>query len=205
LDILLFYGYEFLSAFLPFMALFFLLSRKGNFSISKISYMMLIIFSVYIIAVYHFTGAGTLQELHTFQLKINRYELNLIPFSNEIDIVGYLLNILLLVPFGILVPFLWGKMNHFRYIAETGLLFSFFIECSQLLNNRSTDVDDLIMNTIGAVIGLMLYRIFDKLTKSNYQRKDIPVFLMAVSILIPFLGRFLFFNEMGLAHSLYGF
>ncbi len=205
MDILLFYGYEFLSAFLPFMIVLFILDRKRNVSISKTSYMILLIFSVYIIAVYHFTGAGTLQELHTFQLKINRFELNLIPFSNEIDIIGYLLNILLLIPFGILVPFLWGKMNNFCYIAETGLLFSFFIECSQLLNNRSTDIDDLIMNTIGAVIGLMFYRIFDKLTKSNYQRKDIPAFLLAVSILIPLLGRFLFFNEMGLAHSLYGF
>ena len=182
-----------------------MLNKKKNCHISKISCMLLLVFSVYMIAVYHFTGAGTLKELHTFQLKINRYELNFIPFSNEIDIVGYLLNILLMIPFGILVPFLWGKMNDFRYIAEIGLLFSLFIECSQLLNNRSTDIDDLIMNTIGAVIGLMLYQIFDKLTKSNYQRKDIPAFLLAVSILIPFLGRFLFFNEMGLAHSLYGF
>ena len=72
-------------------------------------------------------------------------------------------------------------MNNFRYITEIGLLFSLFIECSQLLNNRSTDVDDLIMNTIGAVIGLMLYRIFDKLTKSNYQRKDIPAFFWQLS------------------------
>ena len=202
MDILLFYGYEFLSAFLPFMAVLFLLSRKGNFSISKISYIMLIIFSVYIIAVYHFTGAGTLEELRTFRLELR---MNFIPFSNEIDIVGYLLNILLLIPFGILVPFLWEKMNHFRSIAGTGLLFSLLIECSQLLNIRSTDVDDLIMNTIGAVIGLIFYRIFDKLTKSSYQRKDIPVFLMVFSILIPFLGRFLFFNEMGLASLLYDF
>ncbi|HBT95229.1 MAG TPA: hypothetical protein DEB24_03600 [Coriobacteriia bacterium] len=36
---------------------------------------------------------------------------------------------------------------------------SLLIELSQLLNNRLTDIDDLIINTVGALIGFLLCRI----------------------------------------------
>lgn len=203
-----FYGYEFLSGFIPFLITFplFLYSkRKRGLDISKISYVIIVVFSIYIIVVYHFTSAGTFYNGLTYQLKILKDKINFIPFSKDIDFIAYFLNIVLFLPLGFLVPLILKKINKLKYILGIGLGFSMIIEVSQLLNNRRTDIDDLILNTIGVIVGFILYRIFDKCTNSKYQLNEIPVSLMITSILVSFIGRFLFFYEMGLARVLYGF
>lgn len=206
---LYFYGYEFLSAFIPFLivlTLFIYFRKKKGIDISKIYCTMLVIFSIYIISVYHFTGAGTIYNGLTYQLEVRKDLLNLVPFSSNIDFIGYFLNVVLFVPLGILSPLIYKKMDKLRYILGTGLGFSILIELSQLLNNRRTDIDDLILNTVGAIIGFILYKKFDKYTDSKYQLNNkIPMVIMIISILVMFMGRFLFFNEMGFARLLYGF
>ena len=167
--------------------------------------MIIVVFSIYIIGVYHFTSAGTFYNGLTYQLKILKDKINFIPFSKDIDFIAYFLNIVLFLPLGFLVPLILKKINKLKYILGIGLGFSMIIEVSQLLNNRRTDIDDLILNTIGAIVGFILYRIFDKCTNSKYQLNKIPISLMITSILVSFIGRFLFFYEMGLARVLYGF
>ena len=167
---------------------------------------MLVIFSIYIINVYHLTSVGTIYNVLTYKLEIRKDLINLIPFSNDIYFIGYLLNVVLFIPLGILAPLIFKKMDKLKYIFGAGLGFSMFIELSQLLNNRSTDIDDLILNTVGAIIGFALYKIFDKYTSSKYKLNDnIPISIMIISILVMFIGRFLFFNEMGFARLLYNF
>jgi glycopeptide antibiotics resistance protein len=44
-----------------------------------------------------------------------------------------------------------------------GALFSSIIECIQLfLPNRTTDINDVILNTIGTVAGYLLFRFVEK-------------------------------------------
>ncbi|MCO7124288.1 VanZ family protein [Sporolactobacillus shoreicorticis] len=73
-------------------------------------------------------------------------------------IVDDLGNMMLFLPFGF---FLTMKYPHFHW-AHTlfiGALFSATIEWIQLfMPNRMTDIDDVILNTTGAVLGYMLYR-----------------------------------------------
>ena len=88
---------------------------------------------------------------------------------------------------------------------ENGFFFTLLIEVSQLLNNRRTDVDDVLMNVFGAVVGFVLFRIWDKFTKSKYQINSPVVVELVICILVVFIGRFLLFNEIGLAKVLYGF
>lgn len=208
-DLDLFFAYEFVSGFIPFLivlAVFTYSRKKKGLSISKISCVMLVIFSIYIINVYHLTSVGTIYNVLTYKLEIRKDLINLIPFSNDIYFIGYLLNVVLFIPLGILAPLIFKKMDKLKYIFGAGLGFSMFIELSQLLNNRSTDIDDLILNTVGAIIGFALYKIFDKCTNSKYDLNDkIPMVIMIISILVMFIGRFLFFNQMGLARLLYGF
>ncbi|WP_061995147.1 VanZ family protein [Clostridium sp. ATCC 25772] len=207
MDNLLFIGYEFLTGFVPFIVILFIFNnmnkRKGIVT-SKIHNGIIIAFAIYIISVFYFTGAGTLYDIlyHHFKRKPN---LNFIPFSNEIDIIGYLQNILLFIPFGILVPFLWRKYDKVFYIFISGFSFSMFIEITQLLNNRSTDVDDLILNTIGGLIGYGIYKISVRIIKSknesfHYFKWEPIIYITAI-----FMGRFLLFNEFGFAKLLYGF
>lgn len=86
-----------------------------------------------------------------------------------------------------------------------GFCFSLFIEFSQLYNNRCTDIDDLILNSIGAFIGLLLFRIWKKLTKSKYCFPSISWEELLLYMLVLFLGRALLFNEIGFAGLLYKF
>lgn len=63
------------------------------------------------------------------------------------------LNILLFVPIGCLVGLIANKYR-LMYAVLVGLFVSETIECSQLIWQRGTfDVNDLINNTIGAMVG----------------------------------------------------
>lgn len=99
--------------------------------------------------------------------------INLIPFKIIIrDIKGlidgnYLLflinivgNIVLFIPIGILIPILWKIKD--RYVILIGFLISLSIEITQLFLDRVTDVDDLILNTLGVIIGLLVYKCVKK-------------------------------------------
>lgn len=74
-----------------------------------------------------------------------------------INIVG---NILLFIPIGILMPMLWKIKD--RYVILIGFLISLSIEITQLYLGRVTDIDDLILNTSGVIIGLLVYKCVNK-------------------------------------------
>ncbi|AIK35421.1 vanZ like family protein (plasmid) [Bacillus pseudomycoides] len=68
-------------------------------------------------------------------------------------------NILLFVPFGILIPMKFKKVNKGFKIVLLGFLSSLTIECIQLwLTFRSFDIDDIILNSFGVYIGFLIYK-----------------------------------------------
>lgn len=165
----------------------------------------MIVFAVYMVGVYHFTGAGTIYDGLMYQFEWRQDQFNWIPFSNSIDVVAYVLNVVLFVPLGLLVPIIWKKMNKLSNLLATGFLFTILIEASQLLNNRRTDIDDILLNVLGAVVGFGLFRLFDEITKSKFSVKNPVITELMISVVVVFLGRFFLYNEMRLAKILYGF
>jgi len=208
MDSIIFLGYEMLVALLPFLAVFLIFRKKQmqkGVIYSRYHILTAVVFAVYVVGVYHFTGAGTIYDGFRYQLELRKEQLNFVPFTNEIDIVAYFLNVLLFIPLGLLAPVIWQKMNKLIHVIGIGFFFTLLIEISQLLNNRRTDVDDILMNAFGAVVGFVLFRIWDKFTKSKYQISSPIVVELFICILVVFIGRFFLFNEMGLAKVLYGF
>lgn len=66
-------------------------------------------------------------------------------------------NIIMLIPFGVLLPVCFRKADKMGIIALTALLFSFIIEIAQLVTARGFfEFDDMLNNTIGAVIGAFI-------------------------------------------------
>jgi glycopeptide antibiotics resistance protein len=101
--------------------------------------------------------------------------LNLIPLITlgSGDIKTSLLNILLMAPFGFGLPFITNFK--FKNVFIAGMLFSVFIELMQLLTGlianvtfRVTDINDVIFNTLGVVIGYVLF----VATKNTYSTHD---------------------------------
>lgn len=89
---------------------------------------------------------------------------NLLNAAQATPIEDLLLNIILFVPFGFLLPFLWPKLNSWK-TTLIGLLFSVCIEITQYIFQLGCcDIDDIINNTFGTFLGYILYRLCTKIS-----------------------------------------
>jgi len=83
----------------------------------------------------------------------------------EVDAPSFVLNVIMFIPFGVLVPLLWRSADSVRRLALLAALSSTGIELSQFLlgvtlgSRRTVDINDLIANTLGALIGLLILRL----------------------------------------------
>lgn len=73
---------------------------------------------------------------------------------------GYILNIILFIPLGFFLPILYKKYRNFKKVTIFGFLTSLFIEIMQIFSHRATDIDDLITNTLGTIIGYLIAKTF---------------------------------------------
>ncbi|MDO4271115.1 MAG: VanZ family protein [Eubacteriales bacterium] len=202
---LLMWGYEALTVLLP-CALVYIVMHKRGAPVRWRRVLLLFVFAVFIAGVFYVTGTGTVYELrYMLRMDIPCKGFNLAPFSEEINPVGYALNMIMLVPFGFLAPFIWPKLDRLGRIALASFSFSLLIELSQLVNYRSSDVDDLILNTIGGVLGFAFYRLYARLTHREATQNADAGNEPALYIGAMFLGWFLMFNGLGAAGLLYGF
>lgn len=196
--------YEFLVSFVPFLIIFLILSqiyKQKSIPVPKSRNIFLFLFAIYLIAVFYLTGFGTLWDGMLYNWEIRN--INLLPFSRAIDWAAYFQNILLFLPFGFLCPLLWKNMDNAAVMGAAGFSFSILIEISQLLNNRASDVDDLIMNTLGTLIGYIFYRIFSHFYPSKRSQSVKYEPLMYIAVIS--LGRFFLYNEFFLVKLLYRF
>lgn len=109
------------------------------------------VLAFYLLAVYSLTGIPAVNSL-TLDLGINP-----VPLAGIAgDIKNAALNVLLFVPLGLLLPLLWREFRSFPRTALTGLLLSLCIEILQIFTFRYTDVNDLLTNTVGAMLGFLL-------------------------------------------------
>ena len=69
----------------------------------------------------------------------------------------YLLNLLLFVPMGFLIPLLWKENRVEQRVIWIGFLCSLSIELMQMFCGRTSDVDDLLMNTLGTLFGYWMF------------------------------------------------
>jgi glycopeptide antibiotics resistance protein len=83
----------------------------------------------------------------------------------DVPPISGVLNVVMFVPLGVLLPLLWPRLNSIRRIAVLGVCASMAIELTQLLlwvtvgSRRTVDVNDLIANTLGALLGLLVLRL----------------------------------------------
>lgn len=88
------------------------------------------------------------------------YRVSLIPFSDLDSAFNVIGNIVMFLPFGFFAALLWRGLNGKRALA-LGAGITFFIECWQLLVGRTSDIDDIIFNTLGVVCGYLLWRLLE--------------------------------------------
>jgi glycopeptide antibiotics resistance protein len=88
---------------------------------------------------------------------------NIIPFADLFsNFTQYVLDAVLFVPFGFLLPALWRRFEKKRETFLCGFFMALLIELTQIFTFRSTDIDDLLMNSAGTVIGCFLFEAVKK-------------------------------------------
>ena len=108
---------------------------------------------------------GQVQPLLFEPDKVFPLRVNLVPLVNilEFDTVKDLIlnltgNFAMFIPTGVMTPLIYKKINTFGKVTLTGFLLSLSIEITQLpFAVRASDIDDLILNTAGCMVGYGLY------------------------------------------------
>lgn len=106
---------------------------------------------------------------------------NLIPLVTTIgDLINYpyevleqiLLNIVFFIPFGFLFTMLYAKGERkFLKTIVVALIFSISIETLEYFVGRYVDIDDILWNGIGAVIGSSIYILINNLSEKHKKIK----------------------------------
>lgn len=138
------------------LAPFFLYLHKRNFH-NKSKTIGYFLFAVYLSAMFAVVG---LPDIRYVRFDAN---INLIPFQYMFSDYGNsLLNVLLFFPLGLFLPLFWQKFRKLHCTVFFGFCVSLLIEILQLFTFRATDINDLITNTFGTLLGwcagrLLLY------------------------------------------------
>ncbi len=193
--------YSFLCAFIPCLVYLLIKDRKEK----KFYLIFIFLFIFYIWMVYTVTGAGGLSDIiYAPEGGINdsiiRANINLLPFSRGISVTFYL-NIIMCVPLGFLLPLIWKDYRKIYKTTIVGLGFSLLIELSQLITTRATDIDDLIANTIGTVIGYLIWKVFSKIFNKDKNGID-GIKGPIIYIILSFLGMFLLYYPFWFAFNI---
>lgn len=149
---------------------FWIVSRRRNGSLAPIRALALTGFvGTVIVILYatifwmlplHFTSYHAL-NLTPFVWVRQTYAMGFTPMMRQL-----FLNICMFVPLGILLPVVFRAMRRWYCTCPTVFFISFLIEFVQYFIGRSADVDDLIMNTLGGIIGYLIFRLFNLLFAS---------------------------------------
>ncbi len=99
--------------------------------------------------------------------------LNLIPFQDfsPSNIMGMVLNAVMFAPLGFLLPAYFERYRHWGRTLAAGFLTSQTVELIQLFTFRATDVDDLIMNTLGTLVGFLIAKLIFRHRTALYRGK----------------------------------
>lgn len=97
---------------------------------------------------------------------------NMKSFMIKFWIINILGNLFLLAPLAAIVPLSFKKFRNIKATVLLCLLVSISIELLQYLsmfcgNYRSVDIDDIILNTLGSIIGFGIFKLFKEESYEN--------------------------------------
>lgn len=127
-------------------------------------------------------GLGFAHELTL--LEYIKYSSNFVPFktintyinalqdgtmNRDIPIKNLLGNFVLFLPMGIFLPILFKRLSIFKKYIITIILVLLSIEIIQVITRLgSFDIDDLLLNLLGAILGFSIYKLLVQLKIIRY-------------------------------------
>ncbi len=124
--------------------------------------------------------------------KMNFRSVNLIPFSASLEINGKIevseivLNMIVFIPFGLYLSMLKSKWNFIQKVLPIFGASLLYEGMQYILAIGGSDITDLIMNTLGGIVGLGVYFICSKLLGKK-TIKVLNIFAMVGTICVVLL------------------
>ena len=110
------------------------------------------------------------------------FRVNLLPLVHLFDydstrdlLVNVIGNVAMFIPSGIVLPIIYKRLDSFIKVILAGIGISLCIEMIQLpFSVRASDIDDLILNTVGVMLGYEIYALIRclKRAKRKLERKQ---------------------------------
>ena len=174
--------------------LVYIFNNKENFVLHK--ELLMLCFIIYILLLYYIVtfqdnNYGT-NNFVPFR-EIFRYDVNSRLFLK--NVIG---NVLLFVPFGIFVTY-YVKNDKVYQTLFLSILVSCSIEFAQSVIGRTADIDDVILNTIGGILGYIIFKfggkLVDKLPRFMKSQVFLDVLCLVIILFIIYLAfRFNFWR-----------
>lgn len=120
-------------------------------------------------------GRTHISDTYRYNLKPFREIIRFLRYREVVGIEAFILNlwgnVLVFAPFGCFVPMLISKCRSGFKMIQLTFALSLFVETIQLISRvGSFDVDDLILNTLGGLLGYMVFKIFYILVRQKQER-----------------------------------
>lgn len=113
-------------------------------------------------------------------------------FGSRLFIRNVLGNVLLFVPYGFFTAY-YLKLKKPWSILSLSLLVSITIETTQLLIGRVFDIDDIILNVVGGVLGFYIFKLISKLNEHLPKHFKKPIIYNIIMIaVLGFVALYLF-------------
>ena len=114
---------------------------------------------------------GTFQSTNLEFFRVLSETYNAIKYLNywQPFLINFIGNIVMFIPIGFLLPLLWKKFHNGFITVSIGFLISFSIEILQLPQMRSSDVDDLWLNTLGALMGYFVFFFIPRTVRARFK------------------------------------
>ena len=148
-------------------------------------------FMVYLILLFQLVTSQDITAVHTTNFipfkEILRYDLGSAAFFKQV--IG---NIIMFLPFGYFATS-YCNIKNLGTITLVSFLSSLVIEGVQYFIGRSFDVDDIILNVVGGVIGFLLYISFNAIWNHmpKFLRKDWLLNLLCI-LIVALIGFYVF-------------
>ncbi len=124
---------------------------------------------------WYMDGGHIYAMVRPFSWDFTRSSFNSVPFDtiqkyfdrghDALFVINILGNIAMFMPVGFCLPLLWKRWQGVLRVTLVSMLLSCTIEFLQIFVYRSVDIDDVILNTLGGLLGYICWRIFNLIFK----------------------------------------
>lgn len=154
-------------AFAVFCAVSIFLYKRQKFN--KMQCAAAILLSLYIVVLLYFTVTGRYSH-EEYEYKINFFTSYrwFFQYNGEQVLRQLLINFVMLMLVGFLLPVVINAKHKYLITMALSLLLTVFIETMQLITKcGSFEIDDIINNFVGAVIGMLIYILLNKIIQKR--------------------------------------